>query len=102
MSEPNTAAREIASYIMNRMEREHPYDFSDRGFDTIERMIAEGIQEMIDNGQIYGGMVVTGDHEIGDRKVLDWSELGGRPKWHKIRLMRHDASKEEYPDANPL
>lgn len=70
MSEPNYAAKEIASYIFRRSNL--------LSTTRTEREVAEGIQEMIDKGNIQGGLVVTGDHETGGKTVLDWSPLGNR------------------------
>lgn len=68
VSKPNDAAREIASYVTRQLPTwQHV---------ITEEEIAEGIQDMIDEGRVHGGMVVTGDHEEGDQTVLDWSPLG--------------------------
>ena len=74
MTEPNTAVKEIASYIKNRVRGTtlgvHLAQYGG------EEHIANAIQEMVDNGQIVGGLVVTGDHEVNGYIVLDWDRLG--------------------------
>lgn len=100
MSEPNDAAKEIASYIKHRVRGTtlgvHLEQYSDG-----EQHIANAIQEMIDNGHIYGGYVITGDHEVDNRTVLDWSELGGKPKWQQISTMERNVQRRG-TDADPL
>lgn len=70
MTEPNNAVKEIASYIMRHKLLKNRSPFA------TETDIAEGLQEMVDNGQIVGGLVVTGDHEVNGYIVLDWDRLG--------------------------
>lgn len=73
MTEPNAAVREIASYIRHYVRGTtlgvHLQQYGG------EEHIARAIQTMIDEGRIKGGLVVTGDHEEGDKTVLDWEEL---------------------------
>lgn len=68
MSEPNNAVKEIASFVFRHTKNyQRP---------ITEVHLAECIQEMVDNGQIVGGLVATGDHEVNGYTVLDWDRLG--------------------------
>lgn len=74
MSEPNGAAKEIASYI-KRYARGTTLGVHLSQYGG-EEHIAAAIQRMIDTGHIVGGLVMTGDHEENGRTVIDWEKLG--------------------------
>lgn len=72
MNEPNDAVKEIASYIATQTRR----NGGGKGYSWgLKEPIATYLQQMVDEGRIKGGLVVTGDHEEDGKTVLDWDEL---------------------------
>jgi len=55
--------------------------------------LAQAIQEMVDNSQIVGGLVVTGDHEANGYIVLDWDPLGRRGVYLEEVIRRSDDTR---------